>query len=137
MTLQEIRQRLEAALPVRVPIIDPTQRVSGRERVQALSDHILNVAFHRAELEEALHHCLEAGKILRRDWDDLRGYEVGLPTKHTKDDVEKAKRELAPDVWTSLNEARTLTESIKRQITRLGGSDYDAASRVYTMLSGS
>lgn len=137
MTLQEIRKRLEAALPLRIPIIDPSQRKMPRERIEELQDHILKVAYHRAELEEALHYCLEAGKILRRDWDDLQGYQVGLPTKPTKDDVEKAKRELAPQIWTSLNEARTLTESIKRQITRLGGSDYDAASRVYTMLSGS
>lgn len=137
MELSEIRQRLEDALPVRIPLIDPSHRKMPRERVEELQDHILKVAWHRAELEEALHWCLEGGKALRRQWDDLQGYQVALGAKATKDDVERAKRELAPQVWTSLEEARTLTESIKRQITRLGGSDYDAASRVYTMLSGS
>lgn len=137
MTLPEIRKVLEAAMPIRIPIIDPTNRVSGRERVDQLQEHILTCAFHRAELEEALHWCLESGKSLRRQWDDLQGYQVGLSSRPTKDDVDRAKRELAPDVWKGLDEARTLTESIKRQISRLGGSDYDAASRVYTMLSGS
>ena len=102
-----------------------------------LQQHILLCAFHRAELEEALHWCLESGKALRRQWDDLQGYEVALGSRPTKDQVDKAKRDVAPDVWAALTEARTLTESIKRQISRMGGSDYDAASRVYTMLSGS
>jgi hypothetical protein len=137
MTLPEIRKVLESALPVRIPIIDPTNRKSGRERVDELQQHILLCAFHRAELEEALHWCLESGKALRRQWDDVQGHEVALGSKPTKDQVDRAKRELAPDVWAGLDEARTLTESIKRQISRMGGSDYDAASRVYTMLSGS
>lgn len=137
MTLEEIRAVLDRALPIRIPIMDPTNRKSGRERVDELQEHILTCAFHRAELEEALHWCLESGKALRREWDDLQGYQVGLSSRPTKDDVDRAKRELRPDVWKGLDEARTLTESIKRQISRLGGSDYDAASRVYTMLSGS
>jgi hypothetical protein len=128
-------QVLEAAMPIRIPIIDPN-RVHPRERVEP-APTTSSCAFHRAELEEALYWCIEAGKALRREWDDLQGYQVGLSSRPTKDDVDRAKRELRPDVWKGLDEARTLTESIKRQISRLGGSDYDAASRVYTMLSGS
>lgn len=135
MDLAQIRSRLESSLTVRIPQFDPN--ATPREKVDKLQDHILTCAYHRAELEEALHWCLEAGKKLRAQWDGLQGYEVSLGSRPTKDQVEAAKRELAPNTYLGLQEARGLVESLKRQITRLGGSDYDAASRVYTMLSGS
>lgn len=135
MDLAEIRRRLESALPLRIPQFDPN--TPPRTKISALEDYVLLCAFHRAELEEALHWCLEAGKKLRVQWDEVMGYEVGLPTRPTKEQIDSSKRQIAPHIWEGLDEARTLTESIKRQITRLGGSDYDAASRAYTMLSGS
>lgn len=135
MELAEIRRRLESALPLRIPQFDPN--TPPREKISKLEDYILTCAYHRGELEEALHWCLEAGKKLRAQWDDIQGYEVGLPTRPTKEQIDLSKRHVAPQIWAGLDEARTLTESIKRQISRLGGSDYDAASRAYTMLSGS
>lgn len=135
MDLPEIRKRLESALPLRIPLFDPN--CPPREKISALEDYILKCAYHRGELEEALHWCLEAGKRLRGDWDQIQGYEVGLPSRPTKEQIDQSKRVISPDVWKGLDEARTLTESIKRQITRLGGSDYDAASRTYTFISGS
>lgn len=135
MDLAEIRRRLESALPLRIPQFDPN--TPPREKISRLEDYILKCAYHRGELEEALHWCLEAGKRLRAEWDQVQGYEVGLPSRPTKEQIDQSKRMISPNVWKGLDEARTLTESIKRQIARLGGSDYDAASRAYTMLSGS
>lgn len=109
-----------------------------RERIEALEDFILKTAWHRGELEEALYWVMEAGKVLRRDWDAIRGHEVAVRgSRATKEQIDLAKAELAPDTWAGLQEARFLVDALKRQIQRLGGSDYDAASRAYTLLNGS
>lgn len=137
MNLQEARQRLDRALPLRIPQFDPNAH--PREKVAALADHILTVAYHRAELEEALHWTIEAGKALKLRWDGHVGYEVALPKggRHTQEQVSEAKRRTGMgEVWAGLQEARALKEALERQIIRLGGSDYDAASRAYTLLSG-
>lgn len=135
MTLDEIRTRLYAAMEIRVPRFPPD--TSPREKVSALEDHLLLCAYHRAELEEALHWCVEAGKTLRAQWDGVEGAEAMVGHKATKERLDGAKRTIAPGVWDSLEEARTLVESLRRQVSRLGGSDYDAVSRAYTLISGS
>lgn len=136
MTLQEVRERLLKALPLRIPQFDPNSH--PRERVQGLADHILTVAYHRAELEEALYWTIEAGKTLKVRWDGHQGYEVALRgSKHTQEQVNEAKRRTGMrEVWDGLQEAKALKEALERQINRMGGSDYDAASRAYTLLSG-
>lgn len=135
MTLDEIKSKLESAMKVRIPQFDPN--LPPREKISKLEDHILLVAWHRGELEEALHWCIEAGKKLRVEWDQVQGYEVGLPSRPTKEQIDLSKGRIAPELYASLEQARTLTTSIRRQIDRLGGSDYDAASRAYSLLSGS
>lgn len=135
MTLEEIRVALMNALPIRIPQFDPNTH--PREKVSALEDHILKCAYHRGELEEALHWCIEAGKALKVKWDGVEGYEPMLPSRPTKEQVDRAKAKINPDVWAGLQECRSLVESLKRQILRLGGTDYDAASRAYTLMSGS
>lgn len=136
MTLEEIRERLHAALPLRVPLYDPNE--PPKQRIDALTDHLLKCAYHRAELEEALHWAVEAGKLLRARWDGVQGHEAMIRgSKPTKEQVDAAKRTIDPETWKALDEARTLVESLRRQIVRLGGSDYDAVSRAYTLLSGS
>jgi hypothetical protein len=136
VTLEEIKKALHAALPVRVPLYDPN--APPRERIEGLEKHILLVAWHRAELEEALHWAIELGKTLRREWDGVEGHEALLRgSRPTKEQIEAAKAKIAPGTWDALLEARTLVESLKRQIVRLGGSDFEAASRAYTLMSGS
>lgn len=135
MNLPEIKQRLHKAMVIRIPIFDPG--TPPRQKVSALEDHILLCAFHRAECEEALYWCVEAGKAIRAQFEErTQGYNVGLKSRPTKEDVERARAELAPDLHHSLQEARDLVEALRRQVYRLGGSDYDAASRAYTLLSG-
>lgn len=135
MTIEEIRDRLNAAMPLRVPLYDPNE--APRQRLDALTDHLLKCAYHRAELEEALHWAIEAGKLLRQQWDGIQGHEAMLRgSKPTKEQVDAAKRTINPELWKSLEDARTLVESLRRQIVRLGGTDYDAVSRAYTLLSG-
>lgn len=136
MDLAEVKLRLESAIPLRIPQMDPNAR--PQERIEALEDYVLKCAWHRAELEEALYWCIEAGKVLRARWDHVQGFQVALRgSRPTREQIDQAKAEIDPDTYAALTEARTLVEHLKRQISRLGGSDYDSASRVYTMLSGS
>jgi hypothetical protein len=68
----------------------------------------------------------------------VEGHEAMLRgSRPTKEQIEAAKAKIAPGTWDALLEARTLVESLKRQIVRLGGSDFEAASRAYTLMSGS
>lgn len=135
MDLAEARARLESALPLRVPLMDPNE--APRVRIEQLEDYILKTAYHRGELEEALHWVLEAGKVLRQRWDGVQGYQAAVRgSRPTREQIDAAKAEIDPDTYAALQEARFLVESLKRQIARLGGSDYDAASRAYTLLSG-
>lgn len=138
MELPEIKRRLDEAMPLRIPLQNPDAH--PRERISELEDHILKCAWHRAELEEALHWTIEIGKRLRVQWDGIDGWQVAVRgSRPTRDQIDAAKRTIDGErgTWDALQECRTLVESLKRQITRLGGSDYDAASRAYTLLSGS
>lgn len=136
MQLPEIRRRLESALVVRIPAYDP--QMHPRERVQKMEEYITRTAEVRQELEEALYWCMEAGKALKLQWDGVEGYQASLPrgSRHTKDQVDEAKRVISPGVWAGLTEARELVKSLHRQIRRIE-LDYEAVSRSYTLLSGS
>lgn len=136
MTIDEIRERLERALPLRIPTFDPD--ANPRDKMAALETHILKCAWERAELEEALHWAIEVGKQLRVQWDSHQGWELVAGAKPTQERVNDAKRRTgARPVWEGMQEMKALVESLHRQIARLGGSDYDAASRAYTLMSGS
>lgn len=139
MTLEEIRARLKAALPLREPLFDPS--AAPVAKVRALEDYLLLTAYHRGELEEALHWLYEAKKTLKREWDDLHGWEMNLPRgattrNRTQEMVREAKRHTAPELYTSLAECTQLENSILRQIRRLELDD-KATSRGYTLITGS
>jgi hypothetical protein len=139
MTLEEIRETLERSLPLRIPQFGPDD--SSSFKIEQLEDYILKTALHRGDLEEALYWCVEAGKALRIEWEGIVGYESALPRgssgRHTKEQVDRARRTMRPELWAGLQEARSLVAALERQVKRLGGSDYEAASRAYTMLTGS
>lgn len=137
MQIPDIKRILENALGVRVPQFTPDD--SPGFKISKLEDHLLKCAWHRGELEEALYWTLEAGKVLKGKWDHIHGYENALPrgTKHTKEQVDGAKRTIDPGTWAAMEECKYLAENLRRQISRLGGTDYDAVSRAYTLISGS
>jgi hypothetical protein len=49
--------------------------------------------------------------------------------------IDEAKRQARPDIAERIDGAQWLVDRCSEQVGRLG-SDYDAASRIYTMLSG-
>lgn len=102
----------------------------GAEKIDALIDHINLTAILRGELEELR---LEAHVRALAARERLRGVPVGVGK--TKAATEELRRAAAPDVASELDGALWLVDRCTEQIARLGGSDYDAASRAYTLLS--
>lgn len=135
MTIDEIRDALKAAMPLRVPRFDPN--TGAREKVEQIEDYMQTAAFHRGELEEALSWLLALGRQLKTEWDGLVGWEAALPrgSNHTNAQVDAAKRTVRPDLWDALEEARGLAKDIGRHVHRLE-FDHDAESRVYTLITG-
>lgn len=120
---------LARASAIRFPDLSELQ---GRERVEALIDHITLTAIARGELEE-----------LRLDaYVHLRAADAELsrtPTAVTRSAaaIMEAKRAARPDLAARVDDARWTINRCTEQISRMGGSEYDAASRAYTLLSGS
>lgn len=139
MTLDDIRQRIDAALPIRIPQFDPNTHPA--EKVGGLETYLLATAFHRGELVEAWHWLEEVRKKALREWNELTGYEVALPRAGssrnvTQGDVKAAKRTLRPDLASLLEDCTSLERDLERQIRRLEWDDR-AASRSYTLITGS
>jgi hypothetical protein len=118
---------LSRAASLRFPsVVD----LSAREKIEALSDYIMQTAIGRGELEELR---LEAHTNLRTA--KLQLEEIFVPSG-SKAAVEQARRRAAPDLAAEVDGARWLVERCGEQISRLE-ADYTAASRTYTLLSGS
>lgn len=103
-----------------------------RERVDALIDYISETAIIRGELEELR---LETETELldhRARWRNLP-----VPTNLSAPQTEAARRKANPQLAETLDRARWLVDRCSEGIARFGGSDYDAASRAYTLIAGS
>jgi hypothetical protein len=106
------------------------RELSGRERIDALCDHVSDTAIMRGELEELR---LAAHVELR----DVRARLATIPatSTRTKAAADESRRAVAPDLAAEESLALWLVDRCTEQINRFGGCDYEAASRSYTMLS--
>ena len=139
MDLDQIKGALNSALPLRFPQFEEDE--SARNKVSAIGDYLLEVAYRRGELEEAL---LGATRLVEYFKDRIEhmeeGWEAFLPAKAvgkiTRADVLTAKRQVAPQFFELGTEARQLKEAILRQIARFEFEE-TTISRAYTVISGS
>lgn len=141
LDIEDIKRTLHTALRLRPPKWDPEEdSPPAREKIEQLENYLLESAFQRAELEEALHWLTALVAHFKRLVDNLTGYEVALPSKSrdrmTNADVLKAKRTVAPTTFEAGAEAKQLMESTLRQIDRLAFEEQWVISRAYTMISG-
>lgn len=118
---------------VRFPTWGPDE-MPGK-KIEALEGYIGLTAVRRAELLAAQDWIIVARRNLQEAWDGVQGHEAALPKGATNEQVNAAKRRIKPDVWAGLTEAKELLASIERQVRRLE-RDYDAASRTYTLITG-
>jgi hypothetical protein len=119
---------LARAVALRFPDL---RELAGREKVDALVDHIVATAILRGELEE-----LRLSGYVRVY--EVRGRLRAIPaaSTRTRSAADQSRRTAAPDLAAALDDAQWLIDRCTEQINRLGGSDYDAASRAYTLLAG-
>jgi hypothetical protein len=121
---------LARAAALRFP--DLRELPTGRERVDALIDHIVATAISRGELEE-LRLETQVDLLDARD----RFNRIPALGSKTKPAAEEARRMADPDLATRIDRGRWLVERCTEAINRMGGTDYDAASRAYTLIAGS
>lgn len=136
MTLDEIRDTLSRALPMRSPIFpDDTP---GGEKVPILENYMLAVAEINGELVEARHWLRLLIESLGEQWKNLQGWEVALRkarARATKEDIHAAKVVVSPQLYDAGREARRLKASVDDQIARFEREER-VVSRAYTMVVG-
>lgn len=86
----------------------------------------------RGELEQLR---LEAHVGLRDARERLR--RIPATSHKSKSAAEESRRLAAPDLAREIDHWQWIVDRCTEQIARFGGTEYDAASRTYTLLSGS
>jgi hypothetical protein len=119
---------LGQAAALRFP--DLRELKTGRERVDALVEHITATAIARGDLEELRLETQVDLLTARDEWNRL------VVPKGTKPAQDDARRRTNPALYERIQHARWLVERCTEGIERMGGSDYDAASRAYTLIAG-
>lgn len=120
---------LATASRLRLPRITAENR---HERVEILSDHILETATVRGELAELRMNAHVELLVARADWACAGTFRQGKGVQAN----EQIKREENPELAAKLDRCKWMIDRCNEELARLGGSDYDAASRAYTMLAG-
>ena len=135
MQLEEIREVLDRATKMRMPQRHPDD---GRALfIEQLTDYILKVAEMRGELLEARMHMEFAVELLDDKWAQVQGWQALAGAKPTQAAIEEAKRQIDPETWQGIRDGRRMIERLTVQVKRLAGmADDEAASRVYTLLTG-
>lgn len=119
---------LARAAVLRFPNI--TEMEGGAAKVEALTDHIVATAIARGDLEELR---LQAQVSLL----GVRKKLARMPqTGRDRSRTEEARRAAAPELADEHDHWKWIVDRCTEQINRLGGTDYDAASRAYTLVSG-
>lgn len=137
MTLDEIRDVLARALPMRSPTFP--EDTPGGEKVPVLENYMLEVAYVNGELVEARHWLRLTIETLGDQWKNLQGWEVALRkarNRATKEEIHAAKVIVAPQLYEAGREARALKSSVDDQIARFEREER-VVSRAYTMVVGS
>ena len=138
MTLSEIKRILLQATEVRIPKFDPNTQAGIK--VTGLENYIALTAYTRSDLERSLYWIWEAEKALRDRWDAVEGYEhiarsLRTGKDVTQENIKEAKRQIDPETYGALRDCLHIKEHLGRQIRRLE-KDFEAASRMYTLMTG-
>jgi len=120
---------LARAVALRFPDLS---ELSPSARVYALADYIAQTAIMRGELEELR---LEAHVALRESRERLR--RIPATVHKSRAAAEESRRAQSPELAREIDHWQWIVDRGTEQIARFGGTEYDAASRTYTLLSGS
>lgn len=139
MTIEEIRDVLARALPMRPPTFSDGTLPASR-KIETLGDYLLESAYMQAELEEAYHYLSFTVETLKAKVERMEGWEAALPSgsgRPSQAAVLTAKRIVDPATFEAGAEARQLRDSVKRQIDRFRfEAGQGPISRAYTLITG-
>lgn len=135
MNVEQISDHLLAASQLRIPKLDPNE--SPGLKIGKLEEYMLQVAYHRGDLEEAIGWVLEAKHDARRTLDGVQGWEQTVPRQadRTQERVLEAKARIAPEPVAILRDSDYYLKRLERQVRRLE-LDHNAVSRAYTLITG-
>lgn len=134
MDIPQIEEYITTASALRMPRLDPNS--NPQLRISGLEEYLLQTAYHRGDLEEAMGWVMEAKHNARRTLDGLNGWEMHVRGEQTAENVLAAKRKISPDAVAVFRDADYYMRRIERQIRRLE-RDHDATSRAFSFITGS
>jgi hypothetical protein len=115
---------------VRLRFPDLSTCANPRERSEKLQEHIVATAIMRGELAElrlATHMALQEA---------LKSWRKITVTGRTGPQNDEQRRRQRPDLADKIDDAKFIIARCTEELDRHGGTEYDSASRVYTILSG-
>lgn len=122
---------LARAAQLHMPRFDADQAPSVR--AGALADHILETATVRGEIAQLRLESHVRLRSLLAEWLSASSFRATRGVKAN----EEMKRQEHPELATQIDGCKWMIARCTEEMDRLGGSDYDAASRAYTLFSGS
>lgn len=135
MKYEEIQQAIHDISKLRMPGFP--EEMPTREKIEALETYLLETSRARGELEEARVMLEDAYEVIDDEWRGVVGYEVYLQGRpKSQVEIDEAKRQVSPDLFFSRRRCQKLLRQVGNQVRRLERDD-GAASRAYTMLTGS
>lgn len=135
MTLDDIRDVLDRATKMRMPQRHPDD--SRSLFIEHLTDYILKVAEMRGELLEARTHMELSVELLEDKWARVQGWQALAGARPSQAAIDDAKRQIDGETWQGIRDGKRMIERLTVQVKRLAGmADDEAASRVYTLLTG-
>lgn len=102
------------------------------QRAEKLQDHILATAVMRGELARLRLEAHVALRDKRREWDHL----LHGVTGKSKAELERRARQQNPKLYDAIEDAKWTIARATEEMDRHGGTEYESASRAYTLLSG-
>lgn len=133
-TLDLCKETLARISKAKMPAI---RGLPSNEKIDKLESYLIDTAIFRQEAHEAKLLVQEALDDLQAQWDAIEGWEIELPTtsKRTQADVVEAKRQVKPDLYSSIQTGKRLVDRLSEQIKRLEKDD-NVSSRAYTLITG-
>ena len=135
MEHDEIAESVKACGLLRVPSFP--EEMSAADKIAALESHLLDTARWRSVMEDLRIILEDEYEEIDDLWRDVTGYEIYLSGRpKSKEDIDEAKRQVNPDLFTRRRTVIKLMRQVGNQIRRLEKDD-GVVSRAYTMLTGS
>lgn len=102
------------------------------ERRDALQEHIVATAMIRGELAQLRLAAYIDLRDAQQEWDTL----IPQSGRSTKADLDRRRTDMRPDLAKKISTAKWTIARCTEEMERHGGTEYESASRAYTILAG-